>query len=677
MNRPSLLAWILAIALLGAGCAPLPIAATGSKKPPRASDVANQPEPTASTTPVADPAKAYRGTVLGLDGLPAANVTVRGHLISNNGSGLLSDRGSSIISANGGSYRLLSESALEVQTDAEGHFNFQHPENQPLNLEAIAGPDLKAIRFNVAADATDVTLQLAPTGAISGKVTAPEAPGVTDFQGVDVYIPGTGYLAKTATSGAYTIPNVPVGSFTLAAEKTGLGSGQVKDVAVESKKTTTAPNLPLSVTVPTIASITPAHAAPGIELEIKGEHFGSSTGAPLEVRIGGVDASTFERLDDKTIKVKVPGSAGSDGVVVKVNQIASASKPFQVLQSLTLTPETRRMVVGATLQFSVSAKDTNGQPVDSPLVTWSATGVGATVADGLVKAEAVGTASIEVVAGPSLKKTLPLGVVATAADLPGNDDLVDTSALVTNANGVFVLGYENLFKLNPTDGTTTAHVGPRSADPAAQYNLEYAEDLVTNTVGDFYAASGDEILKIAADKTVSTFASGFSSITAMGMSPTGTLHVVDEEEGLLREVSPAGVVSSAPGLYGMYGFDRIAVAPDGTVYLASYTGVYKATESGPEPLEDAQGNAFEFEEIAGLAVGPNGDVIVADTDWNTNKTKIHRITPSTGASVVPTLSPVVSLGYLGGMAVDAEGKLLVIDADKGKFYRLTVEEPTL
>ena len=673
MTRPSLLPMLLAVALLGAGCVPSPIAATGGKKPARSADLASSPAPTETSvpdavSPVTTPVQAYRGTVLGLDGLPAANVTVRGHLISNNGGGIISANGGSIISANGGSYRVLGESALEVQTDAEGRFTIQHPENQPLNLEAIAGPELKAIRFNVAADADAVTLQLAPTGTITGKVTAPEAPGVTNFQGVDVYIPGTGYIAKTDASGAYTIPQVPVGSFTLAAEKAGLGSGSLSGVAVESKKTTTAADLALAVNPPTIASVSPPHAAPGTELTIKGTHFGHTSGAVLEVRIGGVDASAVTRLDNETIKVTVPDSAGSDGIVVKVSQIASPVQAFRVLKSLTLSPDAGTLVAGNEQRFTLTAKDTNDQVVAAPLITWAARG-GASVVDGLVKAETVGTAEVEVSAGPKLKKAVALTIVGSVADLPGHEGLIDSDNLVQTPSGTFVMGYQTLYRVDPSLGTATPYIGPGVA--GADYDFGESGSLTADATGAMYTANGHIILKIGTDKGVTTFAEATAELSSLTLAPDGNFYALDWETDNLLRISPTGATSVVVAGGDIDDFlTGIAIHSDGTVYVSGSTGIYQLAGSALEPVEDAQQQPFSFEEISGFCVAPNGDLIVASKDGL--KTKFQRIVPATGAVSTMGFSPSVDIKYAGGMRFDADGKFLVVDGDKGKVYRLTV-----
>lgn len=72
-------------------------------------------------------------------------------------------------------------------------------------------------------------IKLPPLGSITGKATLMNQ---SDHAGIDVYIPGTGYLAKTASDGSFTIADVPEGIHNLYIEKDGYHRGQLEKIQV-------------------------------------------------------------------------------------------------------------------------------------------------------------------------------------------------------------------------------------------------------------------------------------------------------------------------------------------------------------------------------------------------------------------------------------------------------------
>ncbi|HEY9720654.1 MAG TPA: carboxypeptidase-like regulatory domain-containing protein, partial [Oscillatoriaceae cyanobacterium] len=257
---------------------------TPSPGPSTSASPTSRPDASGTTAP-----SAYFGLVLDTSGKPAVGVPVTGYLLSNNGGGLISDKGSSIISNNGSGYHVLDDS-LTATTDAQGHFTLHDQQGRPLNLEAVANPDTKAIAMNVASDATGVTLQLAPTGTLTGTVTASDT-AVTNLIGVDVFVPGTSYQAQTDSAGHFTISQMPQGTFQLYATKTGVGQALVSGAVVKSGQNTTAPPIVLVPSIPTIAGLSVHDGAPGSAVTITGTKFGSSEGKTFSVSIGGAQVT--------------------------------------------------------------------------------------------------------------------------------------------------------------------------------------------------------------------------------------------------------------------------------------------------------------------------------------------------------------------------------------------------
>jgi len=78
----------------------------------------------------------------------------------------------------------------------------------------------------------DDTIEVSLTGSLSGKVVLD---GQTDFSGIDVYIPGTSFIAKTDATGSYSISDIPEGRYDfLRAEKDGYNFAIQADVIVNS-----------------------------------------------------------------------------------------------------------------------------------------------------------------------------------------------------------------------------------------------------------------------------------------------------------------------------------------------------------------------------------------------------------------------------------------------------------
>ncbi|MFP5504169.1 MAG: IPT/TIG domain-containing protein, partial [Candidatus Sericytochromatia bacterium] len=522
---------LIACTLLGACMPGVPTAPTGKKIQAGASQPKADQTDTAIDTDAATPAlSAYTGQVLGLDGQPAAGVSIKsyiiatgggniistggGNIIATGGGNIISTGGGNIISTGGGNYRVLS--AGEVKTDADGTFSLDLPATAAVNLEAIQAENVKAIQLEVKREAGPVKLQLAKTGTITGKVTAPDATSVTDFTGVDVFIPGTGYVAKTDAAGTFTIPNVPVGSFALFAMKTGLGSALVQNVSVESEKTTTAPALPLTVKAPVIASIAPNIAGPGAEITITGDHFGAAEGKTFQVTFGGVIAEAPTRVDEKTIKVKVPASAGSGNLGVTVDGITSNGQPFTLLKSLDLTANPPQLVKGHSYTLTAQGMDGAEKALENPPVTWSVEGGAVSIdASGTVTANALGKATIKASSGTTTQ-TLEVEV------------------------------FPFLYHATTVAGSGVS--GTKNAK-GAEAQFETLGGIARDASGQLYVSEPgrNTIRKIATDGTVSTFTSGVVDPWDLVFDQGGNLFVTERSANRISKVTPQGVVSHHAG----------------------------------------------------------------------------------------------------------------------------------
>lgn len=255
----------------------------------------------------------------------------------------------------------------------------------------------------------------------------------------------------------------------------------------------------------------------------------------------------------------------------------------------------------------------------------------------------------------------------------------------------------NALKRVTPSGTVTTIVRDLNYHPA---------DVAVTADGAIYATDefGQRLIRLGADSQWSVVAgknplpgaddgvgeaARFDYPHGVAADPGGSLWVTDWRGCTVRRVSPAGevrtVAGSAPplgivdatGEAARFAFlTNIAVAPDGTVYVIDPPRVRKIDPSGAVSLlagsgergsVDGVGEAARFDGPGGIAVAPNGDVIISDVQANT----IRRITP---AGVVTTIagSPGKSgftdgaggnarFNYPAGVDVTADGTIYIAD----------------
>lgn len=101
-------------------------------------------------------------------------------------------------------------------------------------------------------DAGIVTMK--PLGSLTGRVTLS---GESEFTGIDVFIPGSSYMAKTDGSGAWTISNVPEGEYRVAFMHDGYSTHYETDIwlHIDEEKEENTVTVPDVVLVPDVGAI--------------------------------------------------------------------------------------------------------------------------------------------------------------------------------------------------------------------------------------------------------------------------------------------------------------------------------------------------------------------------------------------------------------------------------------
>ncbi|MBO9541134.1 carboxypeptidase regulatory-like domain-containing protein [bacterium] len=615
-----------------------------------------------------DGLEGFSGQVIGLDGKPAAGVTVRGYLVSNNAANLVSN--------NAATYRIAASNGLEARSDAQGHFKLEASKGAALNVEAILSDNVKALRLNVGAGASDLRLMLARTGQITGRVTAPSRPEVTNLEGAEVFIPGLPYQVRTTQAGSYALLNVPVGTFELVAKKDGLGSARRSGVQVQSEATTQADDLALSTEMPTISAVQPAHAAPGEVVTLTGEHFGTSSGAPLRVDFSAAPATAIERVDDRTLKVTVPAGAVTGDLSITVGGVQSAGVPFTVLASLTLGFGNTFLAVGEERALGLSVRDTGNKVVANPQVRWTVQGEAIALENGKLKALKTGTATLRAESGRlAIARTVrvlarhpEVSTLAGGFNDPWDplDDYLDGLGTAARFYRPIGLAFDALGNLLVADlknqrirqiasggmVSTLAGDGTRARLDGKGLLAQFHDPSRFAVAGSdtYVSENGHAIRKIDADGNVTTIAGN------------GEAGYLDGKGTAARFNFPVGIARDANGnLFVADALNHAIRKIDASGNVTTYAGMGTASGSVDGTLSTAR-----FYEPAGLAFDPQGNLYVADAGNH----KIRKITPN---GTVSTLAGSGEAGYSDetgpaakfngpmDLVMDTQGWLLVAD----------------
>ncbi|WP_371867940.1 gluconolaconase [Pseudoduganella rivuli] len=318
--------------------------------------------------------------------------------------------------------------------------------------------------------------------------------------------------------------------------------------------------------------------------------------------------------------------------------------------------------------------------------------------------------------GPQATPVFWSGKVSLVA---GKDGLfADPYGVALDANGnVYIAdgGDANRIRRIAPDGTVTTLAGGAEgyADgPAAQARFNTPSGIAIDRQGNLYVADtgNHAIRKITPDGTVSTLAGSgvagtadgigkaaqFNGPVGLAVDDDGTVYVADTYNDTIRKIAPDGVVSTLAGT-GVPGdadgpalqasFDTpcaLAIDTDGALLVAdtrndairrigkdgSVSTVARAPEDERRPL---------LRRPLALARTHDGHVYIA-----VHGGRILQLTPANGVEALGDVDQVVQPGYgsdgkvqlfqLRGLALAANGSIVVTDAATQRVHRITRED---
>lgn len=393
---------------------------------------------------------------------------------------------------------------------------------------------------------------------------------------------------------------------------------------------------------PTITEFSPQSGPSGTSVTILGTKF-SPTATDNIVSFNGVQA-IVDAAGLTSLTVIVPDNASTGKITVQVDgKSVTTSEDFVFIT----IPEVTTLAGSGDFGFA-DATGTAAQFYDPA-------GVAVDEAGNLFIADAE---------NHRIRKITPGGIVTTFAGngTAGLTDGAGLAAQFSSPRGVAIDKDNNLFvadgynhairKITPAGVVTTLAGGGGEygfADGVgASAKFYIPKGVAVDGAGNVYVADdiNHRIRKITAAGVVTTLAGGgdigavdgvgkdasFNRPVGVAVDASGVVYVADALNNRIRMVSPAGAVTTLAGS-GVYGF-------------ADGTGV------------DAR-----FKTPGGIAVGPDGNIYIADTDNN----RIRKITP---AGVVSTLAGMTLPGNIDGRATIARfssPKGITVDAENTVF----------
>ncbi|HEX2911525.1 MAG TPA: RHS repeat-associated core domain-containing protein [Chloroflexia bacterium] len=299
------------------------------------------------------------------------------------------------------------------------------------------------------------------------------------------------------------------------------------------------------------------------------------------------------------------------------------------------------------------------------------------------------------------------------------DQLFDAKVAPDGSVYVIDLANQRVRRIGP-DGIITTIAGTGIAGyngdniPATQAKLFGPWGLAVGPDGSVYIAEySNRIRKVDPNGIITTVAGngqvdGFggdgspatqarlAGPVGLAVGPDGSLYIGDTGNNRLRKVGTDGIITTIAGNgqpdnlgdggnaknASIYGPDRIALGPDGSVYFTSggivrrvapdgiiYTVAGNSNFNSPASRDGAAATSA-YLNVRSLTAEPDGTLILADatggTIWLVNQGGyIYRVTPSN-----------LHIGDIRGIEYDPKGSLYIVDSSSNKLIRSDLTDLT-
>ena len=308
-----------------------------------------------------------------------------------------------------------------------------------------------------------------------------------------------------------------------------------------------------------------------------------------------------------------------------------------------------------------------------------------------------------------VRKITPDGVVtlfAGVVGVAGSTDGPPAQALFSYPRGITVDGNDNLLV---ADGGGVRKIFSNGVVTTVAGNLGSVTSVAINSAGTIYAAGYKTVVKISQGTvTPLVLAPGLAGTLYLAVDTSSNLYIGDSATGgpelessgnaVVYRLAPNGTLSTLislapPSTRGAFSLNGLATDPAGNVYASNSTYYFSNTQNsgllytgntvmkispnglatvvagvlGQTGSSDETGALALFNNPKGLAVDPQGNIVVADSGNNT----IRRISPSarvtTLAGNAPPAAPVDGTGSaarfveITGLASDKLGRFAVIE----------------